>query len=180
MAWTAPRTWVTGETVTAALLNTHVRDNFNVTATGIAASANEFLVSTGANVLAFRAAALASVGPSQTTTGTSYGDLATVGPAVTLTTGSRVIVYVTAALSNDTTGSRSKVGYVISGASSLGATDTRALLYDSSVADDFLRCTMVDARTDLTPGSNTFTLKYRVSANTGAFGDRQLLVFPLS
>ncbi len=28
MAWTAPRTWVTGETVTAALLNTHVRDNF--------------------------------------------------------------------------------------------------------------------------------------------------------
>lgn len=27
MAWTAPRTWVAGETVTAALLNTHVRDN---------------------------------------------------------------------------------------------------------------------------------------------------------
>jgi len=27
MAWTAPRTWVTGEVVTAALLNTHIRDN---------------------------------------------------------------------------------------------------------------------------------------------------------
>lgn len=27
MAWTAPRTWVTGEIVTSALLNTHVRDN---------------------------------------------------------------------------------------------------------------------------------------------------------
>jgi hypothetical protein len=27
MAWTSPRTWVTSETVTAALLNTHVRDN---------------------------------------------------------------------------------------------------------------------------------------------------------
>lgn len=27
MAWTSPRTWVAGETVTAALLNTHVRDN---------------------------------------------------------------------------------------------------------------------------------------------------------
>ena len=27
MAWTAPRTWVTGELVTAALMNTHVRDN---------------------------------------------------------------------------------------------------------------------------------------------------------
>lgn len=29
MAWTTPRTWVSGETLTAALLNTHVRDNFD-------------------------------------------------------------------------------------------------------------------------------------------------------
>ena len=28
MAWTAPRTWVAAETVTAALMNAHVRDNF--------------------------------------------------------------------------------------------------------------------------------------------------------
>lgn len=27
MSWTAPRTWVAGETVTAAMMNTHVRDN---------------------------------------------------------------------------------------------------------------------------------------------------------
>lgn len=27
MAWTTPRTWVAGETVTAALMNAHVRDN---------------------------------------------------------------------------------------------------------------------------------------------------------
>lgn len=27
MAWTAPRTWVTAELVTASLMNTHVRDN---------------------------------------------------------------------------------------------------------------------------------------------------------
>lgn len=27
MPWTTPRTWVTGEVVTAALMNTHVRDN---------------------------------------------------------------------------------------------------------------------------------------------------------
>jgi len=29
MAYTTPRTWVTGEVVTAALLNTHLRDNLN-------------------------------------------------------------------------------------------------------------------------------------------------------
>ena len=28
MAWTSPRTWVTSELVTAAIQNTHVRDNF--------------------------------------------------------------------------------------------------------------------------------------------------------
>ena len=28
MGWTAPRTWVDGEVVTASIMNTHVRDNF--------------------------------------------------------------------------------------------------------------------------------------------------------
>jgi hypothetical protein len=30
MAWTSPRTWTTGELVTAAIMNTHIRDNQNV------------------------------------------------------------------------------------------------------------------------------------------------------
>lgn len=29
MSWTAPRTWNPGETVTAALMNAHIRDNLN-------------------------------------------------------------------------------------------------------------------------------------------------------
>lgn len=33
MAWTTPRTWVALETVTAALLNTHLRDNLNALGT---------------------------------------------------------------------------------------------------------------------------------------------------
>lgn len=36
MAWTTPRTWSPGETVTAALMNAHVRDNMNVLKTNIA------------------------------------------------------------------------------------------------------------------------------------------------
>jgi hypothetical protein len=32
MAWTTPRTWVTNETVTAAVMNTHVRDNLTALA----------------------------------------------------------------------------------------------------------------------------------------------------
>ena len=29
MAWTTPRSWTAGETVTSTIMNTHVRDNFN-------------------------------------------------------------------------------------------------------------------------------------------------------
>jgi len=29
MAWTTPRTWSTGEVVTASIMNTHIRDNLN-------------------------------------------------------------------------------------------------------------------------------------------------------
>ncbi len=36
MAWTAPRTWVFQEIVTASLLNTHIKDNFNLLKTHVA------------------------------------------------------------------------------------------------------------------------------------------------
>lgn len=35
MAWTTPRTWSPGETVTASLMNAHVRDNMNILKTPI-------------------------------------------------------------------------------------------------------------------------------------------------
>jgi hypothetical protein len=54
MAWTSPRTWVAAEVVTAALLNTHVRDNLKAigdawttyvpTYTGITAIGNATVV----------------------------------------------------------------------------------------------------------------------------------------
>ncbi len=49
MAWTAPRTWVALEVVTAALLNTHVRDNFLETAPVVAAAANDLIFADAAN-----------------------------------------------------------------------------------------------------------------------------------
>lgn len=38
MAWTTPRTWVPGETVTASIMNAHVRDNLQALYDGFAAS----------------------------------------------------------------------------------------------------------------------------------------------
>ena len=40
MAWTAPRTWVSGELVTAALFNTHIRDNLQAIVASTGAYAN--------------------------------------------------------------------------------------------------------------------------------------------
>lgn len=47
MAWTTPRTWVTGELVTAALLNTHLRDNLNAANDVITLSPAEFTANFG-------------------------------------------------------------------------------------------------------------------------------------
>ena len=51
MAWTAPRTWVATETLTAALLNTHLRDNMLETAPAKAANAGEWFRATAANAI---------------------------------------------------------------------------------------------------------------------------------
>lgn len=51
MAWTAPRTWVTGELVTASIMNTHVRDNLLESATAKVTTAGDIVYATAANAL---------------------------------------------------------------------------------------------------------------------------------
>lgn len=52
MAWTAPRTWTTGELVTASMMNTHVRDNLLATEAATVTTAGDLAYATGANALA--------------------------------------------------------------------------------------------------------------------------------
>ena len=52
MSWTNPKTWVAGETVTAALLNTHLRDNLLATAAAVMTVAGDMVYATAANTLA--------------------------------------------------------------------------------------------------------------------------------
>jgi len=49
MAWTTPRCWTTGEVVTAAIMTTHVKDNFNVTAPAVLTTVGDILYASGAN-----------------------------------------------------------------------------------------------------------------------------------
>jgi hypothetical protein len=50
MAWTAPRTWVTGEVVTASQMNTHLRDNLNSTLHRLAYKASDESVTSNTTV----------------------------------------------------------------------------------------------------------------------------------
>lgn len=52
MAWTAPRTWVTDEVVSASQLNAHVRDNLLETAPAKAAASGDLFQATGATAIA--------------------------------------------------------------------------------------------------------------------------------
>ena len=49
MAWTTPKTWSSGYVVLAADLNTHLRDNLNVTAPAVMTTAGDIIYASGAN-----------------------------------------------------------------------------------------------------------------------------------
>ena len=139
-----------------------------------------------ANVVQFYdGAAWASLGPtfttdvvatSQTTTSTSYTDLATSGPAVTVTTGTTVYVILTCYQLNNVSNSVSFMGVAVTGATTIAAADTECVSARGAVSggQDFQMSAVY--KMTVTAGSNTFTAKYRVSATTGTFQRRGLTV----
>ncbi len=56
MAWTAPRTWVIGEQVTAALMNSAIRDNFLETSAATVTTAGDLAFADAANSMGSRLA----------------------------------------------------------------------------------------------------------------------------
>jgi hypothetical protein len=49
MAWTTPKTWASGYVVLASDLNTHLRDNLNVTAPAVMTTQGDILYASGGN-----------------------------------------------------------------------------------------------------------------------------------
>ena len=179
MAWTAPRTYVTAEVITASILNTDIRDNLLQTAPGKAANAGEILVVTGANAIAARLPDSDVVATSETTASTSYSDLSTTGPTVTLTTGTRALMWWRMRQANSGVGASCYSSVDVSGASTISASDQRAFAYESGGANDSLQAASMDFLTAHSAGSNVFELKYRVTSGTGTFQYRELAVMPL-
>jgi hypothetical protein len=178
MAWTTFPTLTDGQVLTGAHMQL-VRDNFAETAPAKATTAGRIFVATAANSIAERAITGATVATSETTTGTSYGNLATVGPTVTVTTGTQAIVAFGALVASDTAGARSLSSFAVSSASTIAAADTNSLAMDENSAGRIIGASRIHLQTGLTSGSNIFTQQYRVSANTGTFSNRTLFVIAL-
>lgn len=121
------------------------------------------------------------ISTSQTTTSTSYTDLSTAGPAVTAVIGASgmALLSVTARASNNTSNAGSFMGVAISGANTEAADDERALTCTSPNSGNAYASTYTRLLTGLTPGSTTFTSKYKVSSGTGTFLYRRISVVPL-
>lgn len=175
MAWSSPMTAVAGATFTAAQFNQFVRDNLNMTAPALASAAGQIFVSTAANAIAARTPGVATIATSQTTTSTTYADLATVGPSVTITTGTQALVWFGALISNSGANS-SRMSVAVSSASTVAASDAWAAVNVGTSANRIFSAHMF---TGLTAGSNIFTAKYDVSAGTGTYVNRELFVIPL-
>lgn len=184
MVWSAPMTAVANSIFTAAQFNQFVRDNLNETAPALATAAGGYFVADGVNSIAERRVSGQIDLDSGTTTSTAvFADLdapAAIGPTITTTTGTQALVFTHCQMINTGTGS-CRAGVEVSGATTIAAALNRSISVGGTTGTFISAGTTVFYASGLalTPGSNTFTMKYRVGSGTGTFSDRRLIVMPL-
>jgi hypothetical protein len=121
----------------------------------------------------------ASVATEESTTSTTYANLATSGPAVTVTTGTKALVLLTSMVYKDSAGSNAYASVAVSGATTLAASDANAMGWNSGAYYD-QRFTAAIYLSGLTAGSNTFTMRYRQNGGgTAYFKNRQITVIDM-
>jgi len=202
VAWTTPKTFSAGSVLTAAELNTHLRDNLNETAAAAAVASGDLVYADGANSMGNRL----SIGSdfshvvtdgtdifwrkpatdvdtaSNSATNTSFVGMGTWGFAasveVTVTTGTAALVLWKARLSNNTAGEKTVLSYAVSGDTTVAANDNHSIRFESNAANDEAEFGGFDFRTGLTAGSNTFAIWGKVTAGTGTIARPEIAVVP--
>lgn len=193
MAWTAPRTWTTAEVVTAAMMNTHVRDNLLETSAATVTTAGDISYADAANSMGSRLAiASTDTGFFLGSTGTApvwrqvdgmIGDITYTGTpptsfsnlntapwgngtevAVTVTTGAQALIHYGARYTQHTTaGSNVQISYQVTGATTIVASSAFGTIGESSATVDFIPHGRSHWQDGLTPGSNKFILNAMAS-----------------
>lgn len=204
MSWTAPRTYVTGEVLTAAIFNTDLRDNMKETAAATAQSAGDLVYADAANSMGSRLGigvantVLVSDGSgpvwrspkfdrrTDSTTGTNTAYQSLGGAAwfndsdqveVEMVTGTRALVLFTSFLSNANAGQSTYVSFDVSNATTSAGGDARSIRYESGAANDSIRLSGASYVT-LTAGTNKFQLIGKVSGGTGTIAQADIFVLP--
>jgi hypothetical protein len=176
MAWTAPVTAIAGSAFGSALFNATVRDNLNETSTAKATQVSSWFPASGVNALAERVPVQNNTQGSSTTTATAYGNLADgVTTSVSVATGNRALVSLYTNFNNSVNGNRTWMAFDTSGATTVAASDLFSIDHSFNGG---MRWGATFLVTSLTPGTNTFTLRYRVTAGTGTFSVRRIAVIP--
>lgn len=164
MGWTAPRTFTTGELVTAAMLNTHVRDNLLHLGESDGLTVDD-------TVTGF--------------TNTSYADMDALttdqlnAPViVNVATMTEALVIISCRTIVQATSGNAFMSYRVSGASTI-ASDDDFSVFCTSAANNAAR-TFAHKRTGLTAGLNTFEVQARVSANSATIQSPGIIVIPLT
>jgi hypothetical protein len=170
----------TGDTIYSSSGSTPARLGIGTTGQVLAVSAGLPAWTTPAS--SAPASDVASVATRQSTTSNTYTDLATSGPAVTLTTGTKVLVIVSAAMdTNNTSDVPLYMDFAMSGATTRAATDVTALISPNTTRTSSVAFRASSAqRISVTAGSNTFTAKYHTTNNeTVFFSNRTITVIDL-
>lgn len=143
--------------------------------TRIVAVGNAIATSSGVSI----GAQHAEVTTQETETSTSFDDMTTAGPAVTVCVGAngKALVTLSASMTGGAGGQYAIMGVAVSGASTVAASDQKAL-YTTDAAGEVSH-SRTFLLTGLTPGNNTFTAKYRVTGGTGTFSNRGVTVVPV-
>ena len=103
-------------------------------------------------------------------------------PTITLTTGTSVIISISANIKDTTnTATTGFMSFVVSGASSIAASDANSISAGLlSVSGEVGSMSRTFKLTSLTSGLNTFTAVYKAVGGTSvSFSNRDIVVFPL-
>jgi hypothetical protein len=113
----------------------------------------------------------------QSTSSTTFTDLSTT-QSVTLTTGTKALILLSSETYNSGTDAN-YLGFDVSGATTVSASNNYSVLSKMTVADTSYSISGAIYYDSLTAGSNTFTMKFKVSAGTGNFYNRCIAVIDM-
>ncbi len=187
MVWTAPKIFTSNTVLTAAELNTYVRDNFLELEVAKATTPTSYFLSNGLNSIVERVPSSDFIVTAEDEVGggddlLEFIDLETPGPSVTLETGSKALVMLSAQVKCATNGNnRGWMSFSVTGASNRPYTtddNDQALIqgrHVGGIPSQYSKFIFVD---NLTPGVNTFTAQYRRDGSAPGWNSRRIVVLP--